>query len=71
MFSKLVFATEILSLMDLIFSLLTMAAPHVQPPGSTHHLFLNTPLSWESLELIRQNSEEEFSRQLIFNAIKH
>lgn len=67
MFSKLVFVTE----MDLMFSLLTMAVPHIQPPGPMHHLFLNTPLSWESLELIRQNSEEEFSRQLIFYAIKH
>lgn len=70
MFSKLGFATEILSLMDLMFSLLTMAALHVQPPGPVHHLFLNTPLSWESLESIRQNSDEEPSRQLIFYAIK-
>lgn len=70
MFSKLGFATEILSLMDLMFSLLTMAAPHVQPPGPVHHLFFNTPLSWESLELIRQTSKEEPSRQLIFYAIK-
>lgn len=70
MFSKLGFTTEILSLRDLMFSLPKIAAPRVHPPEPVHHLFLNIPLSWGSLELIRQNSEDGPSYQLIFYVIK-
>lgn len=70
MFSKLGFTTEILSLRDLMFSFPKIAAPRVHPPEPVRHLSLNTPLSWESLELIRQDSAEGPSSQLIFYVIK-
>lgn len=53
-----------------MFSFPKIAAPRIHPPEPVHHLSLNTPLSWESLELIRQNSAEGPSSQLIFYVIK-